>query len=488
MKNKISAWIAATLLTTTLVHPVKANEVKIFTDVPTNHYVYKEIVELVDRGVVNGFSDGTFKPNNKVNRAEFASFVARSLNLPKANSNFKDVPKSAALYGGVSSAYKAGIIKGFSNGTFQPQTTVNRQDMAVMLDRALQVKGEYTGTKKLTFSDSSKIGAYAKKSVERLYNYNVMGAVIGTEFRPTSIGNRAETARYIYNTLTVLENGKVEEKPQPPAINKHYYNMTLNELKNAYPQYEHVLVRRLWKPEMKIVETDMMKEYYDELHDPMFKGNQQYINSRTPEKWFKGALSGLGESSASEYMYYPMRETIAYNGKSYKNSPLMPKNFILTSPAIYEQMPEQPKETGKFLIDIHRYDDDFVVYQHENVKWDVLGETPLEIKRTYPKGNEYIVDLYTTFKYATGVTMAKGGLAIANNGKKILLENGSKQAVVNGKEITLSEVVSVKGGRAFGPVREIAEHIGLSTRVSHQHKRFEIANYPLEHKIGLWLE
>lgn len=440
-----------------------------FKDVSKSHPNYEAITELAERKVINGYTDGTFRPNNQVNRAEFAAFVARSLDLPAADSNFKDVPKSAALYDGVSRAYKAGIIKGFSDGSFKPTVAVNRQDMAVMIDRAMQLKGSYTKTKALNFSDSAKVGAYAKTSVERLYNYNVMGAYSGTSFQPTTIGTRAETAKHIYNMLNAVGGGTGSEPTTPVA--KHYFDMTLAELKKAYPEYDHVMIERQWKPEPKIVERDIMAYYYTLLHNPMFVDYPGYIDNYAPEKILPGLISGWKDGMAANYMDYPMVEIIAYNGKSYKDSYWMPDWFSERETEVYNQMPSQPSKAGQFLIDIHRYDNDLVWYRNEDVKWDTLLENPVVV------GEDYIVDLFGTFKYATGVTMASGGLQIAYNGNKIVLTNGSNQATVNGAPVTLTQKVSVKSGRAFGTIREIAGHIGLHSKWIPSQKRLEITNF-----------
>lgn len=462
-----------------------------FKDVSASFKYYKAITELADKGVIKGFSDGTFKPTKQVTRAEFASFIARALNLPAASSSFSDVPKSAALYDGVSRAYKAGIIKGVGNNKFNPSQGVSRLDMAVMLDRALQLKGSYTKTKVLNFSDNASIGAYAKTSVQRMYHYNIMGAYSGSKFAGTTVGNRGETAQSIYNMLTVINGGQATPTtPTKPPVNKSYKDMTLAELKAAYPEYNHVIVERQWKPEMKIVVRDMMQEYHTAIHTSVNDGGlKEFADGWTPKEWFDFTYPGYVSGFASNYIHYPMREVIAYNGVSYKQSKFFVESIFLkgNGPGLIENMPEQPAEKGQFLIDIHRYDNDFVVYRHEDVKWDELGANPVEKDRGTGKGSEYIVDLHAAFKYATGVTMAQGGLQIAYNGSKIVLSANSKKATVNGKVVQLTETVTYKNGKAYGPIREIAKHIGLHTRASDHYKRFEISNFQLEYP-NLWLE
>jgi len=465
-KKMFIATLALSIATPAIVQSAEAAGPS-FKDVPSSYYAHTEITDLVNRGVIKGFADNTYKPTKQVTRAEFAAFVARSLDLPSAHSNFKDVPKSAALYDGVSRAYKVGIIKGFADGTFKPSVAVNRQDMAVMIDRAMQLKGSYTKRKALNFSDSSKVGAYAKQSIERLYNYNVMGAYKGSTFSPTTIGTRAETARYLFNMLKVLEGGSLTS-----PITKSYKDMTLAELKQAYPKYNHVIVERKWKPEAKIVVTDMMAQYHKEINNPVSQGGlKEFADTWTPEVWFEKMVPGWKRSMAANYIDYPMVEVIAYNGKAYKDSFWMDASLPVRDTYIYQNMPSQPTGKGQFLIDIHRYDNDFVAYRTEDIKWDVLSENPVVI------GDDYVVDLHAAFQFATGVTTAKGGLEIAYGDQKIILVNGSSSATVNGQAMTLAKPIQVKNGRAFGPISEIAKHIGLYVKPLPQYKRIEITNF-----------
>lgn len=222
LKHKLFLSIlSATVILPVITVPAHAGTTEIlFTDLSLDYYAVEEVTELASKGVLNGYADGYFRPNEKVTRAQFAAFVARALDLPAAESNFKDVGKSMALYDGVSRAYKAGIIRGFSDGTFKPNVTVNREDMAVMLDRALQYKGSYTKTKALDFKDTSKIGNYSKRSVERMYAYNIMGSQNkNNEFNGSGIGTRVETALSIYNLLQVLDGEVLDTPKQPPVEN-----------------------------------------------------------------------------------------------------------------------------------------------------------------------------------------------------------------------------------------------------------------------------
>lgn len=140
---------------------------KKFKDVSDNSYAFEAINELTKRGIISGYHDGSFKPEGTVTRGQFAAFLARYLNLPNADSKFKDLPKSAALYKEVSRAAKVGIIKGDTKGYVKAADKVSRADIAIMIDRAMQLKGKYNETTELSFKDNGSIPAYAMESVKK---------------------------------------------------------------------------------------------------------------------------------------------------------------------------------------------------------------------------------------------------------------------------------------------------------------------------------
>lgn len=189
-----------------------------FKDVPTSSPSYKAIMTLVERNVLSGFSDGSFKPNETVTRGQFAVMLSRALNLPKASSNFKDVPKSAALYDGISRATAAGLIKG-DKGSFQPSKGVTNSDIAALLDRAMNKNGNFEETVELWYTDKGGIGKYALDSVKRMTRYGVMTGNSAHVFQPSKFANRAEASIYIYRALNLIEGTTViPAKPVAPIL------------------------------------------------------------------------------------------------------------------------------------------------------------------------------------------------------------------------------------------------------------------------------
>lgn len=480
MKKLLMVFISVIVLL--LMATPSGDAASTFKDVPSSYYAYKEITSLVSKGVIKGFADNTFRPTNAVTREEFATFVARSLNLPAAQSSFKDVKPGSPLYDGISRAANVGIIRGFADGTFKGGHSVTREDMAVMLDRAMQLKGSYTKTKALNFSDASRVGGYAKVSVQRMYNYGIMGAYTGTKFDGKIVGTRAETARYIYRMLSVLENGSTTGTPgQPPSSTdietikkKNPLTLTHAEIVKAYGPL--VIHRRfdLFGKVRGIQEWDIWSIYTDYLQDAK---EYKYPKVHRPDEWLAEykeleLYQALGEVDTS----YPNYEVIAMNGMPFLHSELFTGNNVKIYNEIVRRhgdiLPTPPKENGHFKIDLHYGKNDFATYFKESVGISKQVILP------YTKNNKALmVDVISAFAKVPQVKVTSN--SIAYDDKKLIFTNGSMQAKLNGENIMLTVAPELENGVQMLPIREIARLIGLETRilVYGAVKRIEILNY-----------
>lgn len=119
-----------------------------FKDLGTDYRAYTEIMYLVDRDIINGYENGTFMPSKEVTRGEAAAILGRALGLngTKTNTEFSDVGPNMSASGYINELVKKGIISGYSNGTFQPNTILNRGEMAILLNRAFNFGGTNAAT------------------------------------------------------------------------------------------------------------------------------------------------------------------------------------------------------------------------------------------------------------------------------------------------------------------------------------------------------
>lgn len=115
-------------------------EEAIFPDVPFEYWAFQEIDSLNKAGILSGYPDGFFKPENPVSRAEFSKIVLLSLRLhtfkPEVPT-FSDVPSDHWAFPYIEGAVKTGLIKGYPDGTFKPERPVSRAEVITILVRYL---------------------------------------------------------------------------------------------------------------------------------------------------------------------------------------------------------------------------------------------------------------------------------------------------------------------------------------------------------------
>lgn len=142
MKRLVTGILSLSLMITLTVSPASAATKTDFTDVPKFNQFHDEIQYLVGEKVISGYKNGQFKPKENLTRGEATMMIGRMLKLDSAQrtTKFKDVPKSYAGSGYIASATKDGIISGYSDGTFRPNQDVTRGDMALIIAKAFKLR------------------------------------------------------------------------------------------------------------------------------------------------------------------------------------------------------------------------------------------------------------------------------------------------------------------------------------------------------------
>lgn len=192
MKKKyLSFFIVAMFFMTTFMGSAKAET---FTDVSNSYPFYEHIDYLTKQGVIKGYEGNRFGPTEEVTRAAAAVMIARALDMPteKRKTIFKDVSSQSFASGAIQSANDAGIIQGYTDGTFGPDKVVTRGEMAIFLSRAFKMKDE----EPMTFTDvpvSSAGYAYISKVIAA----GVTQGYSETEFRPNEPVTRAQFSAFL---------------------------------------------------------------------------------------------------------------------------------------------------------------------------------------------------------------------------------------------------------------------------------------------------
>ncbi|MER1959225.1 MAG: S-layer homology domain-containing protein [Solibacillus sp.] len=117
-----------------------------FKDVPKSNKNSGYIQSAVEAGIIKGYTDGTFKPTTKVTRGQMAAFIARAFDLPNGKKSFKDVKKGHTAYAMVSQLAAANITKGYEDGTFKPENNLTRAHISAFLARAMKYQEGLTSS------------------------------------------------------------------------------------------------------------------------------------------------------------------------------------------------------------------------------------------------------------------------------------------------------------------------------------------------------
>jgi hypothetical protein len=162
------------------------------------------IDKMIARGAVTGYEDQTFKPANKITRAEFATIVNKAFNKfnQKASANFSDVHSNQWYYAQVASAKSAGYIVGYPDNTFEPDKQITRAEAAVMVAKLLNLDSAQTGAKK--FTDAAQLPHWALTSISALAEKQVIsGYKEDGSFRASQLITRAEAVVLLDKALSV---------------------------------------------------------------------------------------------------------------------------------------------------------------------------------------------------------------------------------------------------------------------------------------------
>lgn len=164
-----------------------------------DHWSATAVKELISRGIVKGYPDGTFRPDRPVTRAEFVTILAKALGWQangEVNLPFKDSIPQWALPS-LKAAWSRGVAGGYPDGTFKPDRFISRAELAVLIDRALELS---SGGAAVAFLDAGQIPSWARDAVQRAAGAGIMQGS-GGMFRPGAMATRGEVAALIYRSL-----------------------------------------------------------------------------------------------------------------------------------------------------------------------------------------------------------------------------------------------------------------------------------------------
>ncbi|MBC7765189.1 MAG: S-layer homology domain-containing protein [Hyphomonadaceae bacterium] len=172
------------------------------------HWAKTNIEAMVALGLVNGVDDTTFAPDRQITRAEFATLLVRTLELQEQNpstNTFADVTSVDWFFKAVETAVAAKLVSGKGDGLFIPQGNITRQEMAVMIQRALVLKGINLDVQNTeTYTDEADFAPWATEAINVVTVLKIITGNGDGAFSPNSNATRAQAVVVLHRIYSLM--------------------------------------------------------------------------------------------------------------------------------------------------------------------------------------------------------------------------------------------------------------------------------------------
>lgn len=190
-----------------------------FIDVPANHWSAKAIYDLANRKVVAGYGNNIFGFGDNVTRGQVARMIYAYVKPADADASFKnpftDI-KGHMFEKEILALAKEGLVAGYGEGKFGPDDVLTREQMAQVLINAFKFKA----TKTTSFTDIDK-NSWALKAISSLEENGVTIGTGGKMYSPYAHVTREQYSQFLYNSINAVEKEtKPEVKPDPKSETK----------------------------------------------------------------------------------------------------------------------------------------------------------------------------------------------------------------------------------------------------------------------------
>ena len=175
------------------------------------HWAKDFIDYVVGRGLLDGSRENKFYPNEKMTRGMLVTALGKlaGVNVKKYETNsFTDVQNDSFYHPYIEWAYSKGVVYGIGDGTFAPDKSITREEMAVIFERYAKVTGckIHVTREASSYEDKENIGTEYRAAVKAMQQAGIMMGIDGNKFNPKGNATRAEVSamlsRYIKLTIT----------------------------------------------------------------------------------------------------------------------------------------------------------------------------------------------------------------------------------------------------------------------------------------------
>lgn len=214
MKRRLCALLSAAALCLTMAVPAFAAD-KTFPDVTGRDWCYTQVIQAAKTGLMNGYADGRFGKNDPITRGQMVQILYNYYGEDcGTNSGFSDVPASAWYAKAVTWASKKGVVSGYSNGTFGPDNQLTREQMVTILYNVAD-KPETNPSAISQYSDYHQVASYAADGFAWAVSNKVVSGTSSTTLSPRGTATRAQVAVILVRYLENVEGVKFPEVTIP---------------------------------------------------------------------------------------------------------------------------------------------------------------------------------------------------------------------------------------------------------------------------------
>ncbi|MFC8055358.1 S-layer homology domain-containing protein [Bacillus cereus] len=289
MKFKQIILAGAVLATSTFTSLTNAQAETGFRDVPSDHWSYNAIMDLKEKNIVAGYGNGIFGFGDSITRGQVARMLYAYLkpaDAPNLPNPYTDV-KGHMFEKEILTLSKAGIISGFGDGKFAPDNVLTREQLASVLTKAFNFKATST----TTFQDVDK-NYWATNAISALQENKIAAGTGDNLFKPKSIVTREQYTQFLYNAIIKSVQPEKEPEQKPTVIPKNLADDNIYYEKDYWMDKSPVLNKSISKEAQNLV-TDINAKYninlkYSEvggpfseiiLYTPNLKGFTEFLGN-----------------------------------------------------------------------------------------------------------------------------------------------------------------------------------------------------------------
>lgn len=204
MRKKLLMLLGALLIAGSLpLSGTFAESIVRFSDVPSSKHYAEAVYELADRKIIGGYPDGTFKPGNSITRGQAAAIITKMIGLDTSNvknPGFKDVSTANGYYKAIAAMAEKGIIGGYGDGRYGPNDPIKRGQMASILVKAFDLpRYEYIENPFKDLGWDSHSG-----NILIIYKLGITSGTSPTTFSPNAPITRGQAAKMLRATEEVI--------------------------------------------------------------------------------------------------------------------------------------------------------------------------------------------------------------------------------------------------------------------------------------------